>query len=366
MRAHDATLNLLKYALFSQSEEVRKLAAESLKSRPTTDYVPLLMGAMTAPIEVEFDVVTAPDGMVRMISTLHQSGPEADAAHTQSTNFEVVGAFGRDRLKVDPSTVLSNHVSRARELAAETQSQVDSLNAEAAQRNARIQETLKTAVGMDRGSDPDSYWTAWKQDNELHYDAEPTYESYDEETYIYVYDQAPRYATSSGTVTATSTPTTCSCFAPGTPVWTQAGPRPIEQIVVGDLVLAQNSTTGELAYRPVLQTTIGPPIPVLRISLPGETITATLGHRFWVNGRGWQMAKQLKPAMALHAVDQAMDVTAIDKGEDMACHNLVVDEFHTYFVGKSRLLVHDKECPRPTIAVIPGKLLESRAAVASR
>ena len=123
---------------------------------------------------------------------------------------------------------------------------------------------------------------------------------------------------------------------------------------MGDLVLAQHPSTGELAFRPVLQTTVGDPVPVLRISLPGETITATLGHRFWVNGQGWQMAKQLKPAMALHAVNHALDVTAIEKGEDMACHNLVVDEFHTFFVGKSRLLVHDKSCPAPTTAAIPG------------
>jgi hypothetical protein len=134
----------------------------------------------------------------------------------------------------------------------------------------------------------------------------------------------------------------------------QAGPRAIEEIVVGDMVLAQHPTTGELAYRPVLQTTLGVPMPVLQIKLAAETITATLGHRFWVNGRGWQMAKELKPATSLHALEQSTDVTAIKKAEDVACHNLVVDEFHTFFVGHSRLLVHDKSCPAPTTALAPG------------
>jgi hypothetical protein len=151
------------------------------------------------------------------------------------------------------------------------------------------------------------------------------------------------------------------CFAPGTPVWTQAGPTPIEQIGIGDMVLAQHPTTGELSYRPVLQAIVGDPVPVLTLSFAGERITATRGHRFWVNGRGWQMAKELKPAMALHALDRAMDVTAIEKAEDIACYNLIVDEFHTFFVGKSRLLVHDKSCPAPTMATIPGRAADSFA-----
>src|SRR5690606_18270972 len=37
------------------------------------------------------------------------------------------------------------------------------------------------------------------------------------------------------------------CFAAGTLVWKQSGPTPIEQIRVGDMVLAKHPTTGELA-----------------------------------------------------------------------------------------------------------------------
>jgi hypothetical protein len=374
MREHDATLYLLNYSLFSQSEEVRKAAAEGLKPRATTDYVPLLMSALTAPIEAEFDVVAAPDGTVRMIGTLHQSGPESDKAHVQNTSFEVEGAFGRDRTKTDPNAVLGAHLSRARALAEDTQEQVDSYNAAAAERNARIQETLKIATGMNLGSNPEDYWKAWGAENEMHYGEDPVYETYDEYTQSYVYEQAPQYPVTtgdmrgSGTVSATTGPPTQStvlpgveCFAPGTPVWTQSGPMPIEQIRVGDMVLAQNPTTGELAYRPVLETTVGDPVPVLTLSFPGEKITATRGHRFWVNGRGWQMAKELKPAASLYALEQSMDVTAIEKAEDVSCYNLIVDEFHTFFVGKSRLLVHDKGCPLPTTAVIPGKSLENTA-----
>jgi hypothetical protein len=379
MREHEATLYLLNYAVFAQNEDVRKAAAEGLKPRATTDYVPLLMAALTAPIEAEFDVVAAPDGTVRMIETLRQSGPQADKAHVQNTSFEVDGVFGRDRMKTDPGVVLDNHLSRARAKAEDTQYRVESYNAAAAQRNARIQETLAIATGMSLGSDPKDYWKAWGAENELIYGEAPVNETYEEYTHSYAYQQAPKYKVSTGNYGPSGTTRTyapapprpapiipahlmrsphMSCFAPGTPVWTQSGPVPIEQIVVGDLVLAQHPATGELAYRPVLETTAGTPVPVMQIELPGEAITTTLGHRFWVDGRGWLMAKQLKPAMALHAVDRAMDVTAIGKSEDVSCHNLVVDEFHTFFVGKSRLLVHDKNCPAPTLATIPGRASE--------
>jgi hypothetical protein len=367
MREHEATLTLLNYGLFSASKEVRTLAAEALKPRATTDYVPLLMGAMTAPIEAEFDVVAAPDGTVRMIQTFHQSGPEADASHTQFTNFEVEGAFGRDRTKTDPRAVLRNHLSRAEARAEEALAEVESYNADAAERNSRIQAVLTTTLGLDLGDDPEKYWSAWKADNEMYYEQEPSYDTYDEESYTYYYEQAPQYAVSTGaparptapTLSLPSLPAHPECFAPGTLVWTQEGPRPIEGVTIGDMVLAQNPTTGELAYRPVLETTVGDPVPVLQLTYLDETITCTLGHRFWVNGRGWLMAKHLKPAMALHALDQGVDVTAIEKGEDIPCYNLVVDEFHTFFVGKSRILVHDKSCPAPTLAAIPGYVQEA-------
>jgi hypothetical protein len=137
-------------------------------------------------------------------------------------------------------------------------------------------------------------------------------------------------------------------------VWTLQGPKPIEHVAVGEMVLAQHPDTGELAYRPVTQTTLGPPTQTIELSLPGETIVATLGHRFWVNGRGWEMAKSLGSPMQLHAMDAAVEVGSLKKGEKLECHNLVVDEFHTFFVGESRVLVHDKTCPRPTVSVTPG------------
>jgi hypothetical protein len=80
-----------------------------------------------------------------------------------------------------------------------------------------------------------------------------------------------------------------SCFAAGTPVWTVEGPRPVERIAIGDLVLSQNVETGELAYKPVLRTTIGQPVELVAVKAGEDTIQCTGGHAFWVPAAAGRM-----------------------------------------------------------------------------
>jgi hypothetical protein len=144
------------------------------------------------------------------------------------------------------------------------------------------------------------------------------------------------------------------CFAAGTLVWKQSGPTPIEQIRIGDMVLAQHPTTGELAYRPVTDATVSASAPVVRVKLPEEEFVATRGHRFWVEGAGWLMAKELPAKSSLHALSGGLTVESVEPTDAVDCFNLVVDDFHTFVIGQSQVLVHDKTCPQPTIAVTPG------------
>ena len=53
------------------------------------------------------------------------------------------------------------------------------------------------------------------------------------------------------------------------------GPRPIEQIRVGDRVLTQNVGDGALGYRPVLAVHHNPPSPTFRVKLSGEPIVSS-------------------------------------------------------------------------------------------
>src|SRR5206468_3044925 len=78
-----------------------------------------------------------------------------------------------------------------------------------------------------------------------------------------------------------------SCFGRGTPVRTVSGPRPIETIEVGDLVLTQDTAGGKLGYRPVVMAHHNPPSPTFEVSLGGAPVVTSPSHRFWVAGRGW-------------------------------------------------------------------------------
>jgi hypothetical protein len=103
-----------------------------------------------------------------------------------------------------------------------------------------------------------------------------------------------------------------------------------------------------------VDTTQRPPSPLLRLSVGPEPIDATLGHPFWVNGSGWRMAKRLKVGDSLHAHRKSPPVESVSPIPDGPAHNLIVDDFHTYFVGAQSLLVHDGTLRQPTRALTPG------------
>jgi hypothetical protein len=93
-------------------------------------------------------------------------------------------------------------------------------------------------------------------------------------------------------------------------------------------------------------------------------VEATLGHRFWINGKGWAMTKFLAAGDSLHSIDgpaELMTLEPLAPAEETEAYNLVVDDFHTYVVGESRLVVHDNTCPRPTTAIAPGLHREAAA-----
>ena len=145
------------------------------------------------------------------------------------------------------------------------------------------------------------------------------------------------------------------CLAAGTPVWTASGLVAIEKIRVGDLVLAQAPDSGELAYKPVLKTTLRPRGPLVKVRVAGgEVFETSGGHLFWVAGEGWVKSRQLKAGQELHAAQGAVGLSQVETGRTLETHNLVVADFHTYFVGRSRVLCHDNTIKRATHAVIPG------------
>ncbi|MHB8972518.1 MAG: polymorphic toxin-type HINT domain-containing protein [Pirellulaceae bacterium] len=136
-----------------------------------------------------------------------------------------------------------------------------------------------------------------------------------------------------------------SCFKGSTLVWTITGPRPIKEIIPGDRVLSQSSSTGELAYKVVQQVTKRDSTPMVKITVGGEEIVSTLGHPFWVVGKRWMMAKHLQKGDLLHSVSGPLPIENIEEIPAATAwydvsYNLQIDDFHTFFVGENQVLVH--------------------------
>ena len=128
----------------------------------------------------------------------------------------------------------------------------------------------------------------------------------------------------------------------------------VDRIQPGDCVLSKNVETGELAYKPVLHTTQRSDAGVRTVRVEAETWLASLGHQFWISGQGWRRVNQLNEPMRAHTVTGTAIVTTEYVGEKQDVFNLVVADFHTYFVGTSMVLSHDVLTPEPTDAKVPG------------
>ncbi|MEA9606616.1 polymorphic toxin-type HINT domain-containing protein [Xanthomonas campestris pv. plantaginis] len=193
-----------------------------------------------------------------------------------------------------------------------------------------------------------------------------------------------------------------SCFIAGTTVWTEVGEVAIESIKPGDRVLSRPEEGGELAYRSVVRTIQHRNKVIVGIfyvdpNRPQATIPtfATEDHPFWVEGRGWVAAGALRPGYKLQATDgRKLRVSMVspvhrtetpgvgwcqltrnnpDLGDDfdfngpslrlvksntyrpnkefvegpllgVDVYNLEVDGFHTYYVGKAGVWVHNANC----------------------
>jgi hypothetical protein len=147
-----------------------------------------------------------------------------------------------------------------------------------------------------------------------------------------------------------------SSFVPGTRVLLAGGRTvPIEDVRVGDAVVATEPAVGRTALRPVtaLRGSSGTKV-IVDIAVdddgdrrtPPRAVSATAGHPFWVPQLGrWVPAKALVAGVALRTADGTdADVVAVSRRTvQTSVHNLTVAGLATYFVvaGDATLLVHN-------------------------
>jgi hypothetical protein len=344
-----STEALTRAAVLSAHPRARDAAVAELKQRKLHDYVPLLMSALNPYTRSQFAIQHSPDGAVRYVHNVYQERPDRNVLATkerlaQPVNVErVVPTTDIDERGTSPLFRTNEDLYlllEARQAASQVERQVAAMNAAAQRFNRAVFDALEQTTQQQLPRDPTKWWTWWKEYNEVD-SSRPTYAFVD------------RYA--SKFVSTYQTTVRHSCFVPGTLVWTESGPQAIETIQVGDRVLSQDPDTGELALKLVVRTTVSPPSRLLELRVGEESIVASLGHPFWVNGLGWRMIKELKTEDRLHSWAGSLEVAeVIQRTDQQPVHNLVVADFHSYFVGQNKVLVHDNTYRTPTRALVPG------------
>lgn len=135
------------------------------------------------------------------------------------------------------------------------------------------------------------------------------------------------------------------CFVAGTLIHTEDGLVPIEEIKPDQLVWAEDPATGERALKRVVCLFRNEKYELVHLQIKGETITTTVGHPFFVQGKGWVAAKDLHINDKLklqNGEDAFVDEIGLEQLDTpVQVFNFEVEDFHTYFVGSNGVLVHN-------------------------
>ncbi len=354
MRASEASAPLARLAVFSPSPAVRTAAAEQLKTRDKHSYVPMLLSAMATPVQSRAQLLRDPGGRLTYRHMFHRAGQYQQNLAVLDHDFIPIRSPQRERQYDD----MDGDLARAFRLADQRdaresvrrrvfaqavarQTAVALTNVAAGQFNRRLCEVLAATTGARLGVSPEKWWQWWNDRNEV------TLAGYKQ--------TVTQYRREGTTMLGSSPPPRrCECLVAGTLIWTDCGPVPVEQVKMGDRVLSQDPQTGRLACKPVLKTTVRPAGPLVQFGAGTESIRCSGGHPFWVSGRGWVKARELPTGSHLHGVNGAATIGEVEPAAAQQTYNLIVADFHTYFVGSTRILSHDNTIRGPVDEIVPG------------
>jgi RHS repeat-associated protein len=123
--------------------------------------------------------------------------------------------------------------------------------------------------------------------------------------------------------------------------------KAIQDVKVGDAVLATDPTTGRTEQRKVTEVIAGEgDKQLVQITVDSGSLVATEGHPFWVESlHRWVKAEDLKPGYTFETADHrpaTVTGTRAFSQRDRV-FNLTVDRLHTYYVitGDTPVLVHN-------------------------
>lgn len=338
MNSPEASLSLARHAVMAQWHDTRVAACEALRERDQQSFIPVLLAAMSMPIQSRAELYAGPGGRLMYGHAFFREGQQRKEMAVFLTAFQSVDGTDPRNLGLP----IAEQTAAAREAAVAAQNNFTK------QLNERICWVLANVTDQNFGLSPENWWAWWNTYNEIYQPEKPVASAY-------------RFNEVAVATPLPPTPYALDCLAAGTPVWTESGAVDIEKIQVGDRVLSQDPETGELAYKPVLRTTVRPVSPLVELMLSKESITSSGGHPFWISGSGWVKAREVKEGMQLHGASGPALVTKVETKPAQVTYNLVVADFNTYFVGKTRVMSHDNTVRKATAAIVPGLVSYKRA-----
>lgn len=323
-----ASIFLVQIALQDPASNVGFEATKALRNRPLYDFVPMLLSLMATPVETRFRIQQVGYGDARLIQVF-------------ANEIEDFKQFDWRMSAIGGQSVIERQQA-LQKLFEQGMNRKEEMNRAIQQMNSKATMVLNQVTKQDLPPNPDVWWKWWNDLNES-------------------YPVGKKKVISTASYSAAMITKSLSlhprheCLVAGTPIWTITGAKAVEEIKSGDLVLTQHPDSGELAYKAVIMPTKRPAGPTVKIELTNETIRASSGHLFWVAGNGWTRAGTLAPGQLIHDVTGSSAIKAVrEDDEPVETFNLIVDNFHSYFVGQSKILSHDNTTPRGTDAKIPG------------
>lgn len=350
MPEQEAATSLARHAVFSPWPAVRELAAVKLRDYDRMMFVPTMLSSMETPIANMRWAVPGADGRLCYRHALFVETQDNTQLAVRDTEYRRVALPGGIR---DES--LARAINDLNRNMAQTDMAVAMRNLQTEQLNERISQALSVATSTQMVNNPRAWWQWWNDENEIFVGSKPQLVDQQTRSVEIVDISRPLIALSRSGSGSQAPRFTGDCLIAGTKILTDSGLKEVQKIRTGDLVLSKNETTGELAFKPVIQTTIRPSSGLISVEVGnGEKIRCSGGHPFWVSGQGWTKARDLEPGMSLHTSEGFVSIKSVASDVKEQTYNLVVADFHTYFVGTNAILSHDNTLREAITTSVPG------------
>ncbi len=367
-----ACLALVRLALLDLNTERGRIAVEGIRNYPFDLYVPDLLSLIKTEDVVSTTYYAQPNGLLVSRTLLFRESKDAKQVQDLSKVLAVRTSGQSSRAVAGNRNMSLRPFHMVHPLALTTvmkQATHDQTRTEDAIRNGNrlreeesipVYQLLSQTTRAKVEPKAAAWWNWWNNEYSYTIPADKKVYHVSEIEYKPVLIDSPTYRVNVETTDWLSMPLgnsrrRCECLVPGTLIQTEFGLKVIEEIQIGDRVVSQDVESGELALKPVLQTTLRAPEGTRKIITALDEIEATNGHAWWVSGYGWLRTKQLEIGMKLHTSTGVAEIQSIEeKPTPVVTHNLIVDDFHTYFVGKGRMLSYDNTEIKGTLKTVPG------------